>query len=379
MKASIRDVEVLRSIDPFSFAAYLRSHQWYEVEQQPGRYAVWVAPQDSQIPVEVLVPLNRDMRDYANRMAEALQALEAFEQRSQIAILQDIQTSSADVIRLGAEGEEFRDGTLPIKQGIEFLQAGRELLLAAACGAAQPQEIYTLRKPKQAEDYIKSVRLGQSERGSYVFSIHSPLVHPPNALLVVPKDEPFARRVTRTLMRATSVIRDTASRSAERGGVDAFIPTVKVGVSANLCDAIVKLHEGTEASSIRLQMSWATNGYEQPNVVSRVIIPSDIIPIIREAGLFLRSRAPATRHTLQGNVHRLDRMQHGQGGRIFISENVPGGKRRVQVDVNEDDYRAATTANVQNWQVRCEGLLMREGRHWVLYQYYDFQVLRTMV
>jgi hypothetical protein len=375
MKASIRDVDVLRSIEPLSVAAYLRASGWKEAEKHEGRYAIWTAPEHSNASVEVLLPLSRELRDYANRMAEVLQTLEVYERRSQIEIIHDISGSSTDVFRLGAEGDQFRDGTLPIEQGIEFLQAGRELLLAAACGAARPQEVYFARKPKKAEEYIKSVRLGQSEHGSYVFAIHSPVVPLPDGPLVATSAEPFARIVTRTLMRATAVVREAAERALPGEGLGGFVDAVSVGVSANLCDALVKLQEGTGASSIRLQMSWAATASRPTTVPPRVIIPAALMPIIGEAGAFLRATHPQPDYILQGRVSRLERLQRSRSGEITIVADISGRSRLIQVDLRPEDYKVALEAHSREWHVRCEGTLIREGRSWTLRDYRNFRII----
>lgn len=350
---------------------------WQEVENHKGRYSVWIAPERSDATVEVLLPLSRELRDYVNRVAEILQTLEVYEQRSQLEIVEDIRGTSTDVIRLGAEGDQFEDGTLPIEQGIEFLQAGRELLLAAACSAAQPREVYLARKPRQAENYIKSVRLGQSEHGSYVFAIHSPIAPPRSPLLVTPADEPFARVVTRTLMRATGVVRDTAER-AEKRGLEGFMPAVNAGVSANLCDALVKLQEGTGADAIRLQMSWAVSGYQPPDVAARIVIPSTLVPIIREAGTFLRTSGGQSDYTIQGTITHLQQLRQDRGGRVRILADIPVGRRHVQVDLSAEDYTTAIDAHQHHWQVSCTGFLTREGRSWILRDYNVFHITHLM-
>ena len=94
MKVSIRDSAVLRAIRPLELAVYLRAKGWREVDHSEGSHAVWIHETDGTgEAIELLLPLNPDLRDVAPRMAEALQALEAVEDRSQLDILSDIDSS----------------------------------------------------------------------------------------------------------------------------------------------------------------------------------------------------------------------------------------------------------------------------------------------
>lgn len=105
MKATIRDQQTLRSVEPYQLAAYLHAQGWKEVERTEGLRAVWGLAQDGE-KYELLVPLTHDLRDYALRMAEVLKTLETVEERSQPELLRAIETTSSDIIRIVAEGED---------------------------------------------------------------------------------------------------------------------------------------------------------------------------------------------------------------------------------------------------------------------------------
>jgi hypothetical protein len=348
-------------------AAYLRANHWKEVDHQDGRFAIWLKG-GQQEDIEVLLPLDPAVRDFAARMAEALHALEVAEGRSQLEILADIGNVSSDVIRIAAEHESLRDGTLPLERGVVFVEQTYSLILAAACGAFQPREVFHARKPAQATEYIKNVRLGQSEYGSYILTVRSPvppaLKAPRQAGMFPDMDLPFERRVTRTLMRALAAVREAAERSITSGELEPFTRAVQVGVSANLCDAIVGMHEGIGADQIRFQTTWSPMRMSN-EIVAPVIIPADAVPIIKEAGHFLRASAPRDNFELRGFVVGL-RRQGDEPGRVTIAAIIDKELRNVQVDLNSNAYQQAVEAHSQNLIVRCEGELYREGRSFIL-------------
>ncbi len=65
MKATVRDIDALKSVQPLEFAAYLRANGWREHERVPERASVWFLDSDSDGGYEILLPLRRDFRDFA--------------------------------------------------------------------------------------------------------------------------------------------------------------------------------------------------------------------------------------------------------------------------------------------------------------------------
>ena len=117
MKASITDPQVITSINPFDLASYLRAHGWRRGNAiSEGRAHLWINHEEADN-IDVIVPADRTVRDYRVRMIEALQTLEAIEQRSQLEILADIQQASADIIRWRIIQDDSGDGTIPLEDG----------------------------------------------------------------------------------------------------------------------------------------------------------------------------------------------------------------------------------------------------------------------
>ena len=163
--------------------------------------------------LDVVVPADRTIRDFRRRIAETLQTLEAIEQRSQLEILADIQQASADIVRWRWIEDNSEDGTIPLESGQQFIAQVLSQLLAAACSAVYPRQFFASRKPARATEYLRQARLGQSDRGSYVVTVHSPV--PPLITMAgfQEESEPFERRVALTLANALQVLRHFAAEA----------------------------------------------------------------------------------------------------------------------------------------------------------------------
>jgi hypothetical protein len=91
MRANIRDARILSEVQPLNLFAYLRGRQWRELERvEKGSF--W-GKKDDEGEVEVLLPSDSTLRDYANRISDLLKTLERVEGRSQLEIIEDLLVS----------------------------------------------------------------------------------------------------------------------------------------------------------------------------------------------------------------------------------------------------------------------------------------------
>ena len=369
MKVSIRDAEALGSIRPLEFAAYLRAAGWRQVVSEQGRYAIWRL---DGAPEDLLLPLDRGFRDYPNRIGEALMLLERTENRSELAILSDLSTASADVLRVRLHEGDVVSGSVPMDDGVGLFESSRELLMAGALATVEPRSFYGPRRPAQALEYIKAARFGQTEWGSYVVTVISRVS--PELRAIQPEifngviDEPFERRVMETLAKALAAAKDAACRAAVDGGLESFTNGVRDGVSANLCEAIVGMAGGADTRrALSFDFSWArTRPMRERGVPAVVRLDADVIPVIAEAGRVFRETAPREDFLASGPVVRLDRPEGALSGRVTVVGVVDDQTRRISFDLDLVDYELAVTAHREERSASCIGTLVREGRLFLL-------------
>jgi hypothetical protein len=231
--------------------------------------------------------------DYVLLLREALQELETVEKRSQLEILRDLYNSGFDVVRLAAQSSRTADGTVDIDEGVLLFERARDTLYAAACATVKPQAVFHSRRPQLATEYMRKARLGQTEQGSYVLTLLSPVApqltfHSDTDLF---PEEPFERRVIQTLARSVRLAVGAAESSATATTPDfrPFQDAVIGGVSANLCEGIAGLFTATDPASVELSIAWALSRPAPNEVPSRVRISSrNVSTILRQSCLVFR-------------------------------------------------------------------------------------------
>jgi len=369
VKASVRDSQALEALRPLEIVSYLRSTGWVQQSIHPERYSVWTHANGNGS-YEVVVPLTR-FRDFALRMSEVLTTLESAEQRSQLQILSDLSFSNADVVRISSDLRDTHDGTIPLEEAVTLVQKTKEAVLAAACSAIEPRAYFAPRKFGQALDYIKRVKMGQTERGSYtvtVVSKVSPVLQQPE-LPIEELEEPYERRVIRTLGIAISYMKIAAENAAATGSLDSFKQGVGSGISANLCDALVGMTGDRESvRGLEFSFSWSRTRPPRQDVLHPIFISPDALPVIEEAGRLLREISPKEEFELLGMVIKLARYPDSNVGNITVLGVVEERVHLVKIELHGAEYDLAVKAHDSRTPIFVMGDLVREGRSFLLRQ-----------
>lgn len=302
------------------------------------------------------------------RVGEALQALEAVEERSQVEIVNDLQHVSADVIRIRAEGTP--NSTLGIEDGVQFISSIRELILAAACGTVAKRRHFATRKPPEAVEYLRRVELGHTERGSYVAAIVSPVaprLAPQEAGQLFDGDsDPFERKVTTTLAESLDALSRAAEEAAASSSIEAFEQAVVKGVSSNLCAAVVSLAKVNGDQGLDVSFSWARTRRQLDDIPGHVFIEGEAVRLIEEAGRLFRESSEVEDCELYGPVVKPERPEGAPMGTVTVISLVDGKPLKIRMDLEPDIYNLALEAHRVSVPVHCVGELSRAGRQYRL-------------
>ncbi|WP_428261082.1 hypothetical protein [Haliangium sp.] len=365
MKILFRDRAALANLVPLHVKAYLHHRGWTESERIGDKAAVYTYRRGDERAWEILVPLRSSVADYAECMAEVLVTLSEVEKRSEPAIFDDLSTTGADVIRIRAP--EASEGTMAISDGVRVYEEAENLLLAAACAVERPgrASYYAPRKFAKASEYLQSARLGQTERGSYVLTILSP-VGPTLRQPVVGavEDEPFARAVTHTLTRALGALEQAVERAAASDDFADFERAVEHGVSANLCEAVAQMTH--RAHGLDIGLSWAlVRPAPMANPHHRFTV--DSARIVEEAAREFRRDESRPDESVTGFVVQLDRQGGDNRRSATLKVLLDGRYRSIKVHFQRDsDYSDAIFAFEHRVEISLDGDIRRVGHRYEL-------------
>jgi hypothetical protein len=326
---------------------------------------------------ELIIPVTTDVADYSAAIAQALRFLASIEGRDEVSLYRDLVRADRDVIRVRAPQSD-EDGTIAIDPGVELVQHARDLLASAACAAFDPRPAYHLGKVQQAESYMRRVKLGQTEQGSFVITLLAPMppvLATPHQTSLWPnlEQEPFERQVTRMLVQSLHSAREAVIETNRGQGLKAFAEAVPKGVSANLCEAlssIIDRSDGAEVSVTRARTRPA------PVARDRIVFGRADGEILREAARQIRLREPRRDERILGYVTDLHREKDEVEGRATIKTLIDGQPRSLGMTLMKGDYDVAVPAHRERVPVTLVGDLEPEGQRWKLSEPRNLRLMR---
>ena len=361
MKVSIQDKKALLAVSPAALSAYARTAGWTKVDTYGKHSDVFTG---EGLP-EIILPRTAHLGDYARVVSMIVEIFAKVADVDELVLYRDLAMADRDVVRVRAvDGDD--SGSVAVSDGIDLMSGARDMILAAACSLQGPQPLYRAGANREARAYLNRVRLGQTEQGSFAITLLSPVIAPPIQQPLFSAleygDDPIERQVTRRLADALAATCEATEKTVG-GDAGAFSEAVAHGVSANLCEALVKLIE--PFSILDISLVWART---HPMSTARNVVrfASHDAPILREAARSFRDREPRPDMCLFGVVQRLKRDETDTKGTIALRASIDGQNQVVVAVLKQSDYERAIQAHETKSPLVMEGDLERTGQRWRL-------------
>lgn len=356
MRVKIKDKRRLKDISPAALSAFARASGWKRVDKYGDASDVYAA---DGLP-EVILPRTDRLGDYAYVVSQLIEIFADVSGTDELAVYHDLITSDRDVIRVRAADDG--DGAASASDRIDLARGARDMVLAAACSLHDPRAVYRTAADKESRNFVRKLRTGQTDQQSFVVTLLTPVVSPPVQQSLIQGSEhtedPIERKMTRRLVSALQATRHALDGTVS-GNVNAFMPAVDDGVSANLCEALVRLIEPFEKLDVSL--SWART---RPMKTAREVVHfgKGDAPLLREAARIFRERGPKPDVLLVGFVQRQKGRPKSAEAIVTLRAYFDGRIQSVEAVLTRSDYERAIAADQYKASVIFTGDLVREGK-----------------
>lgn len=378
MKVQIVDNDAFNSIDPQLAERYLSANGWIEKHRLESDVAIWSSGYRGE-GRRLWLPFNTELADYGIIMGRVIKVLSEVENKSELQVFEDFNTVAiGDVVRnVGYDPLNRESGTLPYSYGEELIKQAYNIVIAAAMSIGQSKPIYAGARSNRVKEYESSLRLGQTEYGSYTVKIVSPIrledletkKKDENQMVLVDSPEPFSRQVTERLVKSLDLLKDIGKdihgRKAFR--FQPFQDNVHYGISANLCDAITH-NEIFVKAPVQVSVTWSSVLPKPEDIKPSVEIeiPPEYLDYYSEASRVFKSLNPE-QIGVQGYVIGLRREQGESEGTVSIAAVINKMQGIVKVELSGDDYLTAVRAHEEELPVALDGELEKRGRlRWIV-------------
>jgi len=352
--------DLTRLVTARAIKSYASALGWQPVAGVNGTIAVFHHPSDDLR--QLIVPLDETFDDYGDSIAEAVTKLAEFEGCPATEVLNHLLLPPADVLRFREIGPDTETGTVRLEQVIGLLEGTKKMLLSVAHSVLHPQRYHPRLSRTEADQFIRSCRMGQTERGSFTVTVACPLDFMPAATL---GGGPYSRQITQGLLESL----DSIQKATEDNTVDDLADEKKHPLlSANLLEGLLMLRPEADRASVQVSATWS-KAILQPSTqtsANRLLLRKECFEAVEYLAPKLRS-APQPRPVAHvGYVDQL-RGQELPGGQmagevvLFIQDGADA--IRARVDLTADQYQIAGKAHLENLPVFFHGILIRGPRN----------------
>ncbi|MDE4133731.1 hypothetical protein PXK00_11445 [Phaeobacter sp. QD34_3] len=267
-----------------------------------------------------------------------------------------------ETIKISTIGPSFVSGTVSFEAGTKLIANIRDLLVASASAVIDPRRVYVGKRADLAETFLREARLGQTEHGSFVVTILTPVMKPDGDLLPgMEAPLPYGTKVIETLLGATK----KATLAAEASVNDAdwfekrFVPLVANGVSANLCSGISGLLSVEAADHVEISVrSSSSYRFE----TGEVRIPATYSDRFALAAAEFRKDPPLDNIDVKGKTISLRRDGVTKTGKVSLKGEVGGELRRITFSLSPNDYNLVLEAHKHDHPISFTADLRKNAR-----------------
>lgn len=389
------------SISPAALRRYLKAWGWHLAEPRPvsdvaiqspaarallrerrpatRSFDVFVSDGD-HAGVELVVPQNVDGADTVQLIQRVLGAVAQIRDLSVSEVVADVLSVGFDVIMSTIPSEYIVQETVAFDRARRLINGMREVLASTATTELEPRPFFS-RLKKEGAEYADHCRFGHTFKGSFGFTLESPIVPPLQGELEgIEPAVPFERRVVTRFARGLQAIhKATAAQSPEL-----IVEASRVAFGANACEHFADMVEETSE-----HMTFAVAFSPEWHLQNRVELSQSFavgpqhVEVARAAAKQLRDQLKPWQETVVGRVVQL--ANHEDPSDLF----GPSGEREVVIQWNSGelgvihvraslapkDYLDAIDAHASGKVVSVSGLLDRRGRRWMLVDVSSFAVL----
>lgn len=366
-------VKDLIKISPEKIAQYLSSKGWTIAGNLNQIANVWHPEKGDDH--EILQPLKTELKDYFNRINDLLETLSDYENKDVLEILKTIQQFDADVVRIRVIHEDVENGSIPLNDGILLFEKAKDLVTSAVKSTFSKKKYFSGGKlPEETSEFLNSMRLGQTEHGSYVVNLIAPIVLQDNEQTDFDKVS-ITRAVTDNLANSLSAIDYSIEKYIETSKESCFDSAVEKGASANMCDALIGLSGEAKNRSININISLSGIEKSRKEITLEHTFDNSKIPYLERASEYYKDNYVIYNKTVSGQVTKLSYEEGSDTGVIVIEAFVNDKDKNVSIELPTTDYWDAHSAHKKKLIVECVGDLHVTSRAAKLLNSSGFKVL----
>ena len=236
--------------------------------------------------VEIVLPQQTTGGEALRRITDALRTLSQINDQDVATVAANIRAVAIDVLRTTVADALVRNEAIQLDVAEAFLKNIKKLLSATATTELSPKPFFA-RVNKKAKEFADECRFGHTFRGSFGFTIETPVLP---AKEIVEQTPPFERRVMQRVARGLKTVKIAVTEQNPKPITSHF----RTGLSANMCETLAELADAVKGERLSFEFAFSPEWSVPPDIVvgERYEISTNDVELIVDAAKDLRLQEP---------------------------------------------------------------------------------------
>lgn len=349
------------SVSIENLTSYLHEKNWI-ISSNTNLYNIWHRTEEQYYDYEIVQPLETSILGYKQRIFELLTNLSEFENRDLTEITKDIDFFSYDILKVRLIGEQLKDGYINMQDGVILFEKVKNLFLSILHSTVSKKSFYPnpTSIPAIFDHYYKSLKLGQTEHGSYIVNILAPHQSQPENQF-----ETFENDLTSNISENFNLTLQTLLASIKKyeknQNIKFFQESISKGVSANLCDSLIGMSGKNQDYDIEISIKS-----RKSKITSCHKFNSTSIQFLKEASEYLKGHQLIENYNVIGTIVNLKQQPDENYGEVTIKFKHEQKIKNIKLRLESQNYVEAVKAHAEKSTVSILGDLAINGTNTIL-------------
>jgi hypothetical protein len=311
------------SISPDKLRKYLLDNGFSEFGSW-GRYLQRFQLKDARESFDVLVPTTRDIDDFSKRIREAIEGLSVALKTPATELINDLLSVDHQIFRIRAHPNSGIS-SIPFDEGLALLESSKSLIRASAVAALTGDFRRTVRGrvPGIVDNYMDRVEIGQTDVGSYVFTL---LLPPDDHVLGRPPPAAQSESVTESVTMALEGGMAAAIEMGVHNRVPSEARLEEIRLPANFFESLYNIVDWT--SQVTLELDKPGSRKTEPR---RFQFDRSVLSVLERTSERLSPESERARTRLRGTITRLNEPRIQRRGSLDLNVRLDGRSRTVRI------------------------------------------------
>ena len=367
---SVNYMDLSEKINPLAFARYLKDLGWKQFPSKNASVKIFQNERDQDF-FQVIIPLEKNLRDYKQAMYRAVETVAEAENRSLEQVILYLLNPNTDILKIRLDKKGIEAGNILFDDAIRMYENAKKLLAATALDIIHPRKYHQGRPDDFITSFLSDCRFGQTEIGSYVVSVVCPFAELNDneeykQLNFFSEEEQCANSLTRKV--TSRVMNNIASikKSIDDDDINKLFEREDENlISANFYEALAGLNLEFENADVEFIAEWSPAVKNKTCEKNKILLTHDYYEPIESAISKLKEQVDKATKII-GRIKKLESVPDAEKrkkGKITVAYLDELDKSKtVTVELEKNDYNKALAAHERGQHIEIVGEIHGTGR-----------------